>query len=82
MSMVQAAPANEPSGVTYFLVQSFPFLAIFVIFYFICFSIPSRKPQITITDTTGYEAQSLTGNQEDNIVKDKLQSDNFHNEQV
>jgi len=33
MSMVQAAPAGEPSGITVFLVQSFPFLAIFVIFY-------------------------------------------------
>jgi preprotein translocase subunit YajC len=33
MSMAQAAPANEPSGVAYFLIQSFPFLAIFVIFY-------------------------------------------------
>ena len=33
MSMVQAAPASGPSGITAFLVQSFPFLAIFVIFY-------------------------------------------------
>jgi preprotein translocase subunit YajC len=33
MSMVQAAPASEPSGITVFLVQSFPFLAIFIIFY-------------------------------------------------
>src|SRR3982751_47408 len=33
MSMVQAAPAGEPSGIMVFLIQSFPFLAIFVIFY-------------------------------------------------
>ena len=33
MSMVQAAPASEPSGITVFLIQSFPFLAIFIIFY-------------------------------------------------
>src|SRR6478735_1598050 len=33
MSMVQAAPAREPSGIMVFLIQSFPFLAIFVIFY-------------------------------------------------
>ena len=33
MSMVQAAPASEPSGIMVFLIQSFPFLAIFVIFY-------------------------------------------------
>jgi preprotein translocase subunit YajC len=33
MSMVQAAPASEPSGITVFLIQSFPFLASFIIFY-------------------------------------------------
>jgi preprotein translocase subunit YajC len=33
MSMVQAAPASAPSGITVFLIQSFPFLAIFIIFY-------------------------------------------------
>jgi preprotein translocase subunit YajC len=32
MSMVQAAPTSE-SGITVFLIQSFPFLAIFIIFY-------------------------------------------------
>src|SRR6187549_3766142 len=43
MSMVQAAPANEPSGVTYFLVQSFPFLAIFVIFYLLWIRPQARR---------------------------------------
>jgi preprotein translocase subunit YajC len=43
MSMVQAAPASEPSGVTVFLVQSFPFLAIFVIFYLLWIRPQARR---------------------------------------
>ena len=33
MAMIQAAPAAEPSGTAAFLIQMFPLLAIFVIFY-------------------------------------------------
>jgi preprotein translocase subunit YajC len=43
MSMVQAAPASEPSGITVFLVQSFPFLAIFVIFYLLWIRPQARR---------------------------------------
>ena len=33
MAMIQAAPAAEPSGTAAFMIQMFPLLAIFVIFY-------------------------------------------------
>jgi preprotein translocase subunit YajC len=33
MSMVQLGPSGQPSGATAFLIQIFPFLLIFVIFY-------------------------------------------------
>ena len=33
MAMIQAAPAAEPSGTAAFMIQIFPLLAIFVIFY-------------------------------------------------
>jgi preprotein translocase subunit YajC len=42
MSM-QAAPAGEPSGVMVFLIQSFPFLAIFVIFYLLWIRPQARR---------------------------------------
>lgn len=45
------------------------------------FSIRSGKPQSTITDASGHEGQSLTGNQEDNILKEQLQPD-MHTEKV
>src|SRR3954471_6732191 len=43
MSMVQAAPAGSPSGTTAFLVQMFPFLIIFVIFYFLILRPQSQR---------------------------------------
>src|SRR3954454_6587702 len=43
MSMVQAAPAGEPSGITVFLVQSFPFIAIFAIFYLLWIRPQARR---------------------------------------
>jgi len=44
MSMLQAAPAaGEPSGTTAFLVQMFPLLAIFVIFYLLMLRPQQRR---------------------------------------
>ena len=43
MSMVQAAPAREPSGIMYVLIQSFPFLAVFVIFYLLWIRPQARR---------------------------------------
>jgi preprotein translocase subunit YajC len=43
MSMVQAAPAGQPSGTTAFLVQIFPFLLIFVIFYLLMIRPQQRR---------------------------------------
>ena len=35
LMMMQAAPAGQPSGATAAFIQFFPFIAIFVIFYFL-----------------------------------------------
>jgi preprotein translocase subunit YajC len=43
MLMMQAAPAGQPSGTTAFMVQIFPFLLIFVIFYFLVMRPQSRR---------------------------------------
>jgi preprotein translocase subunit YajC len=43
LMMMQAAPAGQPSGTTAFMVQIFPFLLIFVIFYFLVMRPQSRR---------------------------------------
>ena len=43
MTMVQAAPAGQSSGTTAFLVQMFPLLIIFVIFYFLILRPQSQR---------------------------------------
>ena len=41
--MMQAAPAGQPSGTTAALIQFFPFIAIFVIFYFLMIRPQQRR---------------------------------------
>ena len=43
MAMIQAAPAAEPSGTAAFLIQMFPLLAIFVIFYILMIRPQQRR---------------------------------------
>ncbi len=43
LMMMQAAPAGQPSGTTAFIVQIFPLLLIFVIFYFIVMRPQSQR---------------------------------------
>ncbi len=51
-------------------------MLVFLFIYICIFSIRIGKPQTTNTDGTGYEGQSLTGNNEDNILKDQLERTN------
>jgi hypothetical protein len=46
------------------------------------FSIRGEKPQSTITDGTGHEGQSLTGNNEDSTLKEQLQQNIFDDNQL
>jgi len=46
------------------------------------FSIRGGKLQSTTFDRTGYEGQSLTGNQEDNTLKDQLQRNDLNDEKL
>jgi preprotein translocase subunit YajC len=43
LMMMQAAPAGQPSGTTAALIQFFPFIAIFVIFYFLMIRPQQRR---------------------------------------
>ena len=43
LMMMQAAPAGQPGGTTAFLIQKFPLLAVFVIFYLIVMRPQSRR---------------------------------------
>jgi preprotein translocase subunit YajC len=43
LMMMQAAPSAQPSGMTAFLVQIFPFLLIFVIFYLLVLRPQNRR---------------------------------------
>ena len=43
LMMMQAAPAGQPSGATAAFVQFFPFIAIFVIFYFVMIRPQQRR---------------------------------------
>jgi len=43
LMMMQAAPAGQPSGTAAFMIQMFPLLAIFVIFYFLMIRPQQRR---------------------------------------